>query len=90
MFVDKLHKIDPPSQVIAGLRDPLLQRYLALNPSQETARRLDFWLQRYFEDELELIDEGFGTSPTLADMLTALVGFTEASKVRSRRAIWLT
>jgi centromere protein I len=81
MFVEKLEKIDPPSQVIAGLRDPLLQKYLILNPSEEAIRRLEFWLQRYFEDEIELIDEGFGTSPTLADMFTALVSVAEASKV---------
>ena len=80
-FVDKLERIDPPSQLVAGLRDPLLQKYLSLHPSAETQQRLEFWLLRYFEEELDTLREGFGASLTLTDMLAALVEYTEATKV---------
>lgn len=79
-FVDNLERIEPPSQIIAGLRDPLLQKYLLLSTSTDGAQRLEFWLLRYFEEELETLKEGFGLSATLPEMLSALASHTEASK----------
>ena len=81
-FVEQLEKIDPPSQLVSGLKDPLLQKYLMLNASADTARRLEFWLQRFFEEEIELLQEGFGLSPSLTELLTGLVSYTESTKVR--------
>lgn len=80
-LVDNLEKIEPPSQLVAGLRDPLLQKYLMLGCSADSERRLEFWLLRYFEEELETLSEGFGLSPTLSDTLSAIVSFSESSKV---------
>ena len=79
-FVDGFERIEPPSQIVAGLRDPLLQKYLLLSDSQDVSLRLDFWLTRYFEEELEIMKEGFGLSATLPDMLSALASHAEASK----------
>jgi centromere protein I len=80
-FVDNLERIEPPSQLEAGLQDPVLQKYLMLNTSADLSARLDFWLQRSFEDELETLREGFGLSPTLSELLAAIVSYTESSKV---------
>jgi centromere protein I len=80
-FVKNLENIEPPSQLIAGLRDPLLQKFLMLNTSADLSSRLEFWLLRSFEDELEVLREGFGLSPTLSELLAAIISYTESSKV---------
>lgn len=80
-FVNNLERIEPPSQLIAGLRDPLLQKFLLLDTSVESSKRLEFWLLRYFEEELETFREGFGLSSSLSELLAALVSYTESSKV---------
>jgi centromere protein I len=80
-FVEKLETIEPPSQLVSGLKDPLLQKYLMLNTSDESSRRLEFWLQHYFEEEIGLLQEGFGLSPSLSELLSGLVGYTETTKV---------
>jgi centromere protein I len=69
--------------LIAGLNDPLVQKYLYLNKSAESVRRLEFWLERGFEEEIEMIQEGFGLSPTLKDILSALLSYTEFTNVRT-------
>lgn len=79
-FVDNLELIEPPSQIIAGLRDPLLQKYIILGISKDASQRLEFWLLRYFEEEMEILSEGFGLSVTLPEILSALASFTESSK----------
>jgi len=79
-FVNKLELIEPPSQIIAGLRDPLLQKYIILDISRDASQRLEFWLLRYFEEEIETLKEGFGLSVTLPEILSALTSFTESSK----------
>ena len=80
--MDNLERIEPPSQLIAGLGDPLVQRYLLLNKSADSVRRLEFWLEANFEMEIEVLEEGFGLSPTLTEILSALRSYTEFTKVR--------
>lgn len=80
-FVGKLETIESPSQLVSGLKDPLLQKYLILNTSDDSSRRLAFWLQHYFEEEIALLQEGFGLSPSLSELLSGLVSYTEATKV---------
>jgi hypothetical protein len=79
--VATLERIEPPSQLIAGLGDPLVHKYLQLNKSADTARRLEFWLERSFEEEIDLLKEGFGVSPTLGEIFSALLSYTEYTKV---------
>jgi centromere protein I len=86
-FVDILEKIEPPSQLVAALRDPLLQKYLMLGSSVDSERRLEFWLLRYFGEELETLREGFGLSATLSDTLSAIISYSESSKVWTMRPI---
>jgi len=52
-----------------------------LESSTDSERRLEFWLLRYFEEELENLREGFGLSATLSDTLSAIVSYSESSKV---------
>lgn len=80
-FVDNLERIEPPSQLIAGLQDPLLQKFLIMNTSIDSARRLELWLLLSFEEEMETLREGFGLSPSLSELLGAVVSYTESSKV---------
>ena len=79
--MNQLDRIEPPSQIIAGLNDPLVQKYLYLNKSADSVRRLEFWLERTFEEEIEMLQEGFGLSPTLTEILSALLSYTEFTKV---------
>ena len=80
-LVDNLERISPPSQIVAGLKDPLLQKYMALRPSEDSNHRLSFWLQTYFEDEIDLVKQGFGLSPSLSEILGAVLSFAESTKV---------
>lgn len=85
--MDTLERIEPPSQLIAGLDDPLVQKYLQLNKSADAVRRLEFWLERSFEEEMNLLMEGFGVSPTLGEMFSALLSYTEYTKVSGYEVI---
>jgi centromere protein I len=80
-LVENLENIEAPSQLVAGLNDPVMQKYVLLHTSTDLLNRLDFWLERSFEDELETLREGFGLSPTLSDLLAAIVSYTESTKV---------
>lgn len=79
-LVESLETIEAPSQIASALRDPLLQKYLQLGGSEDAERRLEFWLSRYLEEELENIREGFGLSATLSELLSGLLSYTESSK----------
>lgn len=81
-LVEHLEEIETPSQLVSALRDPLLQKFLMLGGSTDSQSRLDFWLTRYFEEELENIREGFGLSATLPEIFSGLASYTETSKVR--------
>jgi centromere protein I len=65
---------------MASLQDPLLQKYMMLKASPDSERRFAFWLESYFDDEMELLHEGFGLSPSLTEILTGVVAYTEAVK----------
>jgi len=51
-----------------------------LRTSPELEQRLNFWLETYFEEEIDLIQEGFGLSPSLSEILRGLVSFTETTR----------
>ena len=46
-FVDNIDRIELPGQLIASLRDPLLQKYLSLRPSELSTQRIRSWLSNY-------------------------------------------
>ncbi len=81
-----LEKIEPPSQLISALRDPLLQKYLLLRPSDTASKRLDLFLSSILESELSIMSEGLGPSKHLQHILHSLVCHTRYMKVRVRYA----
>ena len=52
-LVESFENLEAPSQIASALRDPLLQKFLQLGGSQDAEQRLEFWLMRYLEEELE-------------------------------------
>ncbi|KKZ66606.1 hypothetical protein EMCG_07720 [[Emmonsia] crescens] len=85
-FVQKLDRIELPNQVAAALADPLAQRYLLLVRSEAAMRRLESWLDSFFEDEMDRIrgeeqGEDEADDPEhLEYVLNALVGFVRFTK----------
>jgi centromere protein I len=79
-FIEKLDRIEPPGQLISFLSDPLLQKYLILNPSSVSARRINLWLTAYLEDEYETARQGQQTSPQLSEILDAILDLTRYTK----------
>ena len=77
-FIDVLEKIEPPNQMVAMIKDPLLQKFLILRPSQESLRRVDQWLFAYFEDRLENMDE---FEDGILQMLKDILEYTRYTKV---------
>lgn len=79
-FIEKLDRIELPGQLISFLSDPLLQKYLILNPSSISARRIDLWLAAYLEDEYETARRGQETSSQLSEILDAVLDLTRYTK----------
>ncbi|PGH09946.1 hypothetical protein AJ79_05562 [Helicocarpus griseus UAMH5409] len=84
-FVARLDRIEAPNQVAAALADPLAQRYLLLVRDEGARRRLESWLDSFFEDEMDRIEEGEeevkgGEEGYLGYVLDALVGFVRFTK----------
>lgn len=65
------------------LADPLLQKYLAVIPSDTAARRVHNWLAAFFDEQLELMREGGGQMGTrqLEEVLEAVLKYTQYTKV---------
>lgn len=86
-FVQKLDRIEMPNQVAAALADPLAQRYLVFVRNEGATRRLESWLDSFFEDEVARIqarEEGDdeGNDPEhLEYVLDVLIGFVRFTKV---------
>jgi centromere protein I len=68
-FVARLERIELPNQIISSLQDPLLQKYLALNPDELAVTRMELWLSRYLNDELDLAREHLPASPQFSELL---------------------
>ncbi|OCL13301.1 Mis6-domain-containing protein [Glonium stellatum] len=79
-FVEKLEKIELPGQIISSLKDPLLQKYLSLNPSNLASRRVDLWLLIFLEDEFEAVKRGDSPSTFLSEIFEAILGQTRYTK----------
>ena len=76
-FVQKLEKIAIPNQIVAVIRDPLLQKYLQLNSSTDIERRIDNWLLTFFEDHIQTT----GSEGRIVEMLEAILDYTQFTKV---------
>lgn len=79
-LVGKLDKIELPGQIISFLRDPLLQKYLSLNPSKTASTRIDLWLSACLEDEFEAAKQGATPSVSLSEILEGILSHTRYTK----------
>jgi centromere protein I len=80
-FVGKLERIEPPGQMVSFLTDPLLQKFVDLNPSPIIVRRIDLWLSTCLEEEYEAISSGAETSAYLEELLDGLYRHTQYTNV---------
>lgn len=92
-FVGKLEDIEPPGQLVSFLTDPLLQKFVDLNPSPIVLRRIDLWLSACLEEEFDALTSGAEPSTYLEELLHGVYRHTEYTNVsRStfRNHAWLT
>ena len=80
-FVEKLDQIEPPSQLIAALDDPLLRIYVVTKQDEAAWRRLDSWLTLFLDSKLQAEAHGQGSTEDLRDVLTKLLKYTKYTKV---------
>ncbi|KAI0472068.1 Mis6-domain-containing protein [Xylariaceae sp. FL0804] len=74
-FVKHLETIELPSQLIAILSDPLLQKFLLLRPQAEAHQRVSNWLTSYAQDLL-----GGNAEAQLVDVLEILESYVSTTK----------
>ncbi|KAI9756969.1 MAG: hypothetical protein M4579_003627 [Chaenotheca gracillima] len=80
-FVKNLEKIEMPNQAVSALRDPLLQTYLSLCPSDSAKERIENWLSAFLEEELSTLREGHSTNDGLAEVLQGVAIYLRRSKI---------
>ncbi|KAF2083885.1 inner centromere protein-like protein mis6, partial [Saccharata proteae CBS 121410] len=83
-----LDKIELPNQLVSSLKDPLLQKYLILHPSDAALRRIESWLQSYFRDILDIVKTGSSPPAHLTEILNGLLSYTKSCKVHFPVAIF--
>lgn len=71
--------------MIAALDDPLLQKYIGLRPSSAVTKRMDQWLELFFDEQLEAINDSDGTGKVLSELLVKIVDYTRFTKVIFKR-----
>lgn len=82
VLVQKLEKIELPNQLVSVMGDPALQKLLLLKSNGATLRRVDYWLNAFFVDQLAEgeAEEEAGTKRVL-EMLEAIRDYVRFSKV---------
>lgn len=80
-LVEKLDLIEPPGQMVAILKDPLLQKYADLKPSPITSTRIDLWLSTCLEELYEAERAGTGDRQYLTELLDGLLSHARYAKV---------
>lgn len=76
-FVKNLEKIELPTQLVAVLADPLLQKFLLLRPDGEASSRISNWSMACLGD----VASGDVDSDLLLDMLEVIHDYAVAIKV---------
>lgn len=71
--------------MIAALDDPLLQKYIGLRPSSAVTKRMDQWLELFFDEQLEAINDSDETRKVLSELLVKVVDYTRFTKVIFKR-----
>jgi len=72
-----MDQIELPTQLIAVLADPLLQKFLLLRPDEEATTRIDNWLSAVFED----VCNGDADLSTVGDVLEPVADYVASAKV---------
>ncbi len=80
-FVEKLDRIEPPGQLVSYLTDPLLQKYVDLNPSPITLARIDLWLATCLEEQYEAHRYGNSDRHYLSHILGGLLKSAQYTRV---------
>ncbi|KAK4175726.1 Mis6-domain-containing protein [Triangularia setosa] len=75
-FVNNLEKIEMPSQLVAVLADPLLQKFLLLRPSEQASQRIGNWLMACVGD----VASGDTDASFLLDMVDVIHDYVLSSK----------
>lgn len=83
-LVEKLDRIEPPGQMVAILKDPLLQKFAELRPSPLVSTRIDLWLSTCLEDIYETERIGMSDRQYLGEVLNGLLTLAQYTKVRRR------
>lgn len=72
-----LEKIELPTQLVAVLADPLLQKFLLLRPDAEASSRITNWLMACLGD----VASGDAGPGLLLDMLEVIHDYAVSTKV---------
>lgn len=84
-MIEKFDRINLPNQMIAALDDPLLQKYIGLRPSSAVTKRMDQWLELFFDEQLEAINDSDASGKVLSELLVKIVDYTRFTKVIFKR-----
>ena len=76
-FVKNLEKIELPTQLVAVMADPLLQKFLLLRPDAEASSRISNWLMACLGD----VASGDADSDIFLDMIEVIHDYAAATKV---------
>ncbi|OJD31534.1 mis6 domain-containing protein [Diplodia corticola] len=79
-LVKHLERIELPNQLLASFKDPLLQKFLILKPSDTAARRLELWLESYLREALDAIASGTKGPDHFDELLDGMLNYTTATK----------
>ena len=80
-FVEKLDRIEPPSQLVSLLADPRLQKFVDLKPSSVATARIGIWLSTCLEEQYEAYRLGSGDGRYLSEVLHGLLMWAQYTKV---------
>ncbi|KAI4122661.1 MAG: hypothetical protein LQ347_006429, partial [Umbilicaria vellea] len=79
-LIEKIDRIDLPNQMIAALDDPLLQKYIGLRPSSAVTKRMNQWLELFFDEQLEVMKDSDETGKVLSELLGMILNYTRFTK----------
>ncbi|MCJ1375473.1 hypothetical protein MMC20_006709 [Loxospora ochrophaea] len=80
-LIERLEKIELPSQAIAVLDDPLLQKYLAIRPTKPFLERLQQWLAMFFDEYVQTANDPKSNTEDLWILLEKALSYTRHTKV---------
>lgn len=75
-LIDNLESIYISPRIVSAIDEPLLQRYIGLDLSDEVKIQIDEWLSSFFDKNLQKRDE-----KKLANVLLKVLSYTQYTKV---------